>query len=183
MLGSRVRSLGPVGSLLTGACPALQVSTNRLFWARATPCRPFAAILRASNETSGLSVVVYLLLFLLSLSIAGMVSGFKKAKGISCCVVSFFYLACVASVVVLCIILLITVRDGYLEVRGPPRAPAFCVDGSCCVHWCAPSFRRCVISALLLSHACLFYALLVCGETLAFLCASVRVPGVHSGRD
>jgi len=67
------------------------------------------------------------------LSATGVGSGVKKARGVSCCVVSYVYLAAVATVVLAAVAFAIATNKSVLEVRSwvsgvvVSRAPRACL--------------------------------------------------------
>jgi hypothetical protein len=70
------------------------------------------------------------------LTLSGMASGIKRARGVSCCVVSYIYLAFVAAVALIAVALALILQDGFLEVRGwflpnAPRPLPLCCAGPC----------------------------------------------------
>ena len=50
------------------------------------------------------------------LTLAGMASGVKRAKGVSCCVVSYIYLAFIAAVALIAVALTLVLKEGFLAV-------------------------------------------------------------------
>ena len=72
--------------------------------------------------TATLNAIGSVTLVMILLTISGMVSGLKRARGVSCCLVFYVYVAAIAAIAMLIVAITLLASSGMLQVRCPDLA-------------------------------------------------------------